>query len=147
MINKRADDWSTPSRRENLSFTKVTPQFSGQGRYFLRDMKITRVITAQSIVTNWNKSGNVTIRISPFRLILQRLAYYPISSLIKHIILSKSILIHGQSAESLLGAQVQKMSVKAVQGVSGACVAVLQVTSKLKSILSFHLLSLQVNLI
>lgn len=34
----------------------------------MRDMYITRVITAQSMITNWIKSENVIISTSPFQL-------------------------------------------------------------------------------
>ncbi len=45
----------------------------------------TRVISAHTIVTNINKSLYVTISTSPFLLQVQRLAYRPFGSPVKHI--------------------------------------------------------------
>lgn len=53
-------------------------------------LSLLSVITAQSIITNVNKSKYVTIGTSSFREDVRQLANRPFGSLGKHIILSKS---------------------------------------------------------
>ena len=68
--------WVKASRRREC-INKVTSAQPERGRRFLRFVsKTTSEITPQSIITNWNKSGHVTIFTSSF-LIVRQLARPP----------------------------------------------------------------------